>query len=582
MNNMKAGDENGGQLLLSLFSIILFAGLLTNALPYDYSISLECLENPLSPQYNGGIIVNPELNDGLRAWSTFGDAKTEHRESNGNKYVVAHSRNNPYGSMSQKLYLKKNHLYTFSAWVQVSEGNVQVTAIFKTDSGFKKAGSVFAEPKCWSMLKGGLTVDASGPAELYFESNNTSVEIWVDSISLQPFTEKEWRSHQDQSIERTRKEKVRIQAIDEQGNPLSNATISIKQNKLRFPFGCAINKNILSNTAYQDWFTSRFGVTAFEDEMKWYSTEATRGQVDYSVPDAMMAFAKQHNIAVRGHNVIWDDPKYQSGWVNSLSPNDFRTAVQARVGSVMTRYRGRLLAWDVVNENMHFSFVESKLGQNASSVIYNSAGKTDGLTTLFLNEYDTIEKSGEGAASPAKYLQKLKEIQSFPGNANLRMGIGLESHFTIPNLPYMRASLDTLASANVPIWLTEVDVQGNPAQQAQYLEQILREGYSYPKIAGIVMWSAWKPQGCYRMCLTDNNFKNLATGDVVDKLLHEWGGSLMGMTDANGFFEASLSHGDYNVKIIHHGVTDISSSTSNLKVDPTVAGRTTLIHQVTA
>jgi hypothetical protein len=56
----------------------------------------------------------------------------------------------------------------------------------------------------------------------------------------------------------------------------------------------------------------------------------------------------------------------------------------------------------------------------------------------------------------------------------------------------------------------------------------------------------------------------------------------MGMTDANGFFEASLSHGDYNVKIIHHGVTDISSSTSNLKVDPTVAGRTTLIHQVTA
>ncbi|KAJ6896214.1 hypothetical protein NC651_022439 [Populus alba x Populus x berolinensis] len=484
----------------------------------------KCLENPLRPQYNGGIIGNPELNDGLRAWSTFGDAKTEHRESNGNKYVVAHSRNNPYASMSQKLYLKKNHLYTFSAWVQVSEGNVQVTAIFKTDSGFKKAGSVFAEPKCWSMLKGGLTVDTSGPAELYFESNNTSVEIWVDSISLQPFTEKEWRSHQDQSIERTRKEKVRIQAIDEQSNPLSNATISIKQNKLRFPFGCAINKNILSNTAYQDWFTSRFGVTAFEDEMKWYSTEATRGQVDYSVPDAMLAFAKQHNIAVRGHNVIWDDPKYQNGWVRLM----------------------------------------------------------DSPKCMFLNEYDTIEKSGDGAASPAKYLQKLKEIQSFPGNANLRMGIGLESHFTIPNLPYMRASLDTLASANVPIWLTEVDVQGNPAQQAQYLEQILREAYSYPKIAGIVIWSAWKPQGCYRMCLTDNNFKNLATGDVVDKLLHEWGGSLIGMTDANGFFEASLSHGDYNVKIIRHGVTDISSSSSNLKVAPTVASRTTLIHQVTA
>ncbi|KAJ6345724.1 hypothetical protein OIU78_008391 [Salix suchowensis] len=211
----------------------------------------QCLENPHKPQYNGGIIVNPELNDGLKAWSTFGDAKIEHRESDGNKYVVAHTRNNPHGSMSQKLYLKKNHLYTFSAWVQVSKGNVQVRAVFKTDSGFKKAGSVFAEPRCWSMLKGGLTVDTSGHAELYFESNNTSVEIWVDSISLQPFTEKEWRSHQDQSIERTREEKVRIQAMDEQGNPLSNVTISIQQKTLRFPFGCAMNKNILSNTAYQ-------------------------------------------------------------------------------------------------------------------------------------------------------------------------------------------------------------------------------------------------------------------------------------------------------------------------------------------
>ncbi|CAK7330165.1 unnamed protein product [Dovyalis caffra] len=290
------------------------------------------------------------------------------------------------------------------------------------------------------------------------------------------------------------------------------------------------------------------------------------GHIDYSVPDAMMDFAKQHNIAV---NVIWDNPRYQPGWINSLSPNDLRKAVEERVGSIVTRYKGRLIAWDV-------------LGQNASAVIYNLAGKADGTTTLFLNEFYAIEKSEDVPASPAKYLQKLKEIQSFPGNGNLRMGIGLESHFTVPNLPYMRASLDTLASANMPIWLTEVDVKGSPTIQAQYLQQILREAHSYPKITGMVMRAAWRPQGCYRMCLTDNNLKNLATGDVVDKLLHEWGGSVVGMTDAYGFFEASLAHGDYNVKITRHGVTNISSSTSNLKVAPTDARRTTLLHQVAA
>ena len=132
-----------------------------------------------------------------------------------------------------------------------------------------------------------------------------------------------------------RKAKLKIQAVDKQGNPLSNAKITIQQKKASFPFGCGINKNILSNTAYQNWFTSRFKYTVFEDEMKWYSTEHTYGNVDYSIPDAMIQFAKQHGIAVRGHNVFWDDPKYQPGWLNSLSPSEFKKASMHRINSVM-------------------------------------------------------------------------------------------------------------------------------------------------------------------------------------------------------------------------------------------------------
>lgn len=51
----------------------------------------------------------------------------------------------------------------------MSEGNYPVTAVVKTSKGFKLAGAIFAEPNCWSMLKGGLTMDTSGVAELYFE-----------------------------------------------------------------------------------------------------------------------------------------------------------------------------------------------------------------------------------------------------------------------------------------------------------------------------------------------------------------------------------------------------------------------------
>ncbi|KAK9286308.1 hypothetical protein L1049_014698 [Liquidambar formosana] len=151
------------------------------------------------------------------------------------------------------------------------------------------------------------------------------------------------------------------------------------------------------------------------------------------------------------------------------------------------------------------------------------------------------------------------------------MAIGLEGHFGTPDLAYMRASIDTLASTKLPIWLTELDVQSSP-NQAAYLEQILREAHAHPAVNGIVIWAAWRPEGCYRMCLTDNNFKNLPTGDVVDKLIQEWGGRgglVVGTTDADGFFETSLFHGDYEVSSISHPAATNSSLSQRFKVAST-------------
>ncbi|KAH7518113.1 hypothetical protein FEM48_Zijuj09G0136100 [Ziziphus jujuba var. spinosa] len=470
-------------------------------------------------------------------------------------------------------------MFVDAAWIQVSKGNVPVTAVFKTNTGFIHAGAIVAESHCWSFLKGGVTVNASGSAELYFESKDTSVEIWVDSISLQPFTEQQWRSHQDQSIEKAHKRNVKIKVVDAKGNPLPNATISIQQKQSSFPFGCAINKNILNNNAYKNWFTSRrFTVTTFENEMKWYSNEPYQGKEDYSVSDAMLQFTKQHGISVRGHNILWDDPQYQPFWVKSLSGQQLSSAASKRLNSIMSRYKGQVIAWDVVNENLHHNFFESKIGNTASSVFYNLASKADGTTTLFLNEYNTIEEPGEKSSTPAKYLAKLREIKSFPGNGNIRLGIGLESHFTTPpNLPYIRSSIDTLAATGFPIWLTEVD--------AAYLEQILREGRSHPKVQGIVIWAAWSPQGCYQMCLTDNNFKNLPTGDVVDKLLREWGlEEINGKIDGHGFYKTSLFHGDYQVKVSHPTLNNsfLSQSLSVASQVDDESHHTTILFQVSA
>nr|ACL53900.1 unknown [Zea mays] len=416
------------------------------------------------------------------------------------------------------------------------------------------------------MLKGGLTAASSGPAELYFESNAT-VDLWVDSVSLKPFSKDEWTAHRAESVSAARKKAVRLQATDSAGNPLEGAAVSLDAVRTNFPLGAAVSRYILTNSAYQTWFASRFAVATFENEMKWYSTEPAPGQEDYTVPDAMMAFAKSNGIAVRGHNVFWDQPSQQPRWVQSLPYPQLLAAASRRIRSVVSRYAGQVIGWDVVNENLHFNFYEGRFGWDASTAFYAAARLLDaGSALMFMNEFNTVEQPGDMAALPARYLQRLQQIiAAYPENG-AGMAIGLEGHFTTnPNIPYMRAALDTLAQAGIPVWLTEVDVAPGPSQ-AQHLEEVLREAYAHPAVQGIVIWSAWRPEGCYVMCLTDNSFNNLPQGDVVDRLIAEWRATpRAGSTDAQGYFEAELVHGEYKVTVSHPALN--SSISRSVKVE---------------
>ncbi|CAH9074183.1 unnamed protein product [Cuscuta epithymum] len=545
---------------------------------YDYSFSNECLKNPLKPQYNGGMVINPEFNDGLHGWSPFGNnhvnlTKGISGDSIPNNFIIASNRKDPYDSFSQKFYLKKNNHYTVSGWIQLSEGQSDVSIVLKTPSGYKHIAWVIARSGCWSMYKGGIVASASATFELYFQSNNTQAEIWADSISVKEFTPEQWTAHQVKSIEKVRKSKVALQVVDSEGKPLPNATITLVRGKPNFPLGCAINKNILNNNAYQNWFFSRFKYTTFEDEMKWYTNEPTQGHEDYSAADAMLHLVKGRGVMVRGHNVFWDDPKYQPSWVNNLATNQLWSAATARAGSIIKRYAGQLIHWDVMNENLHFTFFEGKLGPEASAVYYKMANSFDWKATPFLNDYNTIEHKEDPVSTPSKYLGKIAQLRAQKYNGPL--GIGLEAHFDVPDLAYIRTAIDTLASSKLPIWITELDVSPRP-DQAPLLGQILNELVAHPAVQGIIVWSAWKPNGCYRMCLTDNNFRNLPTGDVVDGVLKVMSNEgMVGTTTSEGYFETSLFHGDYEVKVDHPSLE--KSMTHTLGVSSTV-GDEKMIH----
>ncbi|KAL0422405.1 UNVERIFIED_CONTAM: Endo-1,4-beta-xylanase 4 [Sesamum latifolium] len=476
---------------------------------YDYSASIQCLVEPLDPQYGGGLVGNPNFDSGLDEWSVFG----------GGKVVVRKSK---------------------TAWLQLDKGKDIVSAFLEIPSGQSIiVGSVIAKSGCWSMLKGGFTVHQNMKAELYFTSKKTQVELWIDNVSLKPFTRIEWQQQQNKSIERVRKRKIRIHVTSKEGLKLPGANIVVNQIRPHFQLGCSTAATIINHKAYQDWFTPRFTTTTFNNEMKWYYAEVYPGKENYTVTDAMVSFFKKNRIAIRGHAILWAAGNVTQYWVKLLPPKEILNAAVRRTASVVSRYSGDVIAWDVMNENLHYSFYEDKIRPNATAMFYQIARALDPRTPLFLNEYNTLEFPLDMAVIPSQYVEKIREIRSFPGNERLKMQIGLQGHFwRKPNVSHIRATLDVLGALNTPIWLTELDTKRGPNQAAQ-LEEVMREAFAHPAVEGIIVWG-------------DNNFKNLPAGDVVDKLINEWKTTnVTGVTDGDGVFEHKVFLGDYSVTYSH-------------------------------
>lgn len=138
--------------------------------------------------------------------------------------------------------------------------------------------------------------------------------------------------------------------------------------------------------------------------------------------------------------------------------------MNARITSLMTRYRGEFAHWDVNNEMLHFNFYEQRLGPNASLEFFDTAQNADPLATLFMNEFNVIETCDDVFSTVDTYVARLKELKD---RGAVLEGIGLEGHFSRPNIPLMRGILDKLATLNLPIWFTEIDISNSFDQQTQ-------------------------------------------------------------------------------------------------------------------
>src|SRR5262249_25103268 len=154
-----------------------------------------------------------------------------------------------------------------------------------------------------------------------------------------------------------------------------------------------------------------------------------------------LAWLLERGIDVRGHNLHWPSwhwsPKSLRQYEND--PTELRRRCAARVTNAVTHFRGKLVAWDVVNEAWSNHDLTDILGGDALVDWFRLAHTADPTCRLVLNDFGIFESSF-GNEHNKHFYDTIKYLKESGGGIS---GIGIQSHFGVV-LPSPQRLLEVL------------------------------------------------------------------------------------------------------------------------------------------
>jgi endo-1,4-beta-xylanase len=114
--------------------------------------------------------------------------------------------------------------------------------------------------------------------------------------------------------------------------------------------GTAVRPGQLSEAAYASTLAREFNMVEPEDALKWEVVHPERESFDFSQADQIVDFASRHNMKVRGHTLVWhrQNPKWLTE--GNYTSGELAEILKRHIKTVVGHYRGRIFAWDIVNE----------------------------------------------------------------------------------------------------------------------------------------------------------------------------------------------------------------------------------------
>lgn len=234
------------------------------------------------------------------------------------------------------------------------------------------------------------------------------------------------------------------------------------------PYGSAVRAHALaSDPTYRAAIASVCKIIVPEGEMKWSDIHPARGEYRFENADALIDFARQNHIAIRGHTLAWYGAL--PPWTSELdSRAEAERELVDHIETVVSRYRGDIPSWDVVNEplvdwprdrfSLRPSIWTTRLGPEYLPIALRTTAAVDPDTRLVLNEYDVEFLGARFEARRRALIGLLRWLRErdVPLHA-----VGLQAHLfadRIIDRDGLQALLKEIAALGLDVLITELDV----------------------------------------------------------------------------------------------------------------------------
>ena len=236
----------------------------------------------------------------------------------------------------------------------------------------------------------------------------------------------------------------------------------------KFLIGAAMNTRQSSglDTAAVRIVKRHFNSIVAENCMKCQTIHPEEDRYDFRQADEFVKFGEDNGMYIIGHCLIWHSQLAPWFCVDkdgkNVSPEVLKQRMKEHITTIVSRYKGRIKGWDVVNEAIleDGSYRKSKfyeiLGEDFIPLAFQYAHEADPDAELYYNDYNMH--------SPGKRDAVVKLVKDMKSKGLRVDAVGMQGHVGLdyPSMKDFESSMLAFGSTGVKVMITEWDMSALP------------------------------------------------------------------------------------------------------------------------